>query len=80
MGEQGVAGEELLGGRVVVAGKGVDQPALAIGVLAAVAEGSAHAAAGDGRVAVAVIVAAGDHRAAAVGQRADAAELVRAGL
>ncbi len=76
LGEHGIFGQELLGGGVVVAGKGVDEAALGIGVFAAVAEGRAGAAHVHRQVAVAVIVARGDHRAAAVGEGTQAAELV----
>jgi len=71
----GVAGEELCGGRVVVAGSEVLEAGFGVGVLAGVAEVRQGAAAG-GDGAVGVVGGSPGRHAAAVGQEADAAELV----
>jgi hypothetical protein len=75
-GDQGIAGEELLGGRVIVAGAQVVQPRLGVLVLPGVAQrvGDGFAARGGG--AVGVVGVAVHHGARLVGHGADTAQLV----
>ena len=75
LGQQGVYGEELLGRGVVVAGAQVLQAGGGIGVLAGVAEGRGGAGLGEDH-AVGIVGGCADDAAGAVGQGADAAQLV----
>jgi hypothetical protein len=62
--QQRIDGEELLGGRVVVAGAQVVEARLGVAVLPGVAEGVGGAARAGGRLAVGVVGVGGDDRAA----------------
>jgi len=72
LGEQGIDGEELLGGGVVVAGAEVLQAGGGVGVLAGIAAGGANAGLGQ-HLPVGIVGRRADDVAGAVGQGADAA-------
>jgi len=78
LGQQGVHGEKLLGGGVVGAGAQVLQARLGVGVLAGIAAGGEGAGLGQHH-AVGIIGRRATNAARAVGQGADAAQLVGVG-